>query len=287
MKRLSLAALILAAVFQSCDYVVDPVEGNNNNGGGNGGGGGDTLVRKILVEDYTGHTCGNCPEAAHAIEQMKGLSFGDQVVAVGVHAGFFAWTSGNLYSTDFQTAVGTEYDNFFGVSAVGNPNGMINRMDYNTSHIKPHGSWSTLVSGLVATPPDVNIEINNVYDSNTKQLTTNVETKFLNSMTGTYKLVVLLTEDSIIAPQKDYSMPSPANDTFYVHRHVLRDAINSTWGDTVGTGTISVGQVTTKNYVYNSLATTPGWNSSQCYVVAFVYDASNYRVIQAEEKKMR
>lgn len=285
MKRLFLAASILAVVFQSCDYIVDPIEDNGNSGGPVGGG--DTIVRKVLVEDYTGHTCGNCPEAAHAIEQMKALSFGDQVVAVGVHAGFFAWPSSGLYSADFQTTTGTEYDNFFGVSAVGNPNGMINRMDYNTSHIKPHGSWSTIVAGIVNTPPDINIEISNTYDSNTKQLTTNVETKFLNAMTGTYKLVVLLTEDSIVAPQKDYSLPSPANDTFYVHRHVLRDAINSTWGDTVGTGTISAGLVTTKNYVYNGLTTSPSWNPSRCHVVAFVYDASNYRVIQAEERKMR
>lgn len=244
-------------------------------------------MRKILVEDYTGHTCGNCPQAAEVIEQIKGLSFGDQVVAVGIHAGFFAWTSGSLYDNNFQTATGTAYDNFFGVSAVGNPNGMINRMDYNTSHIKAHGSWSTLVSGLVGTPPDVNIEISNTYDPNTKQLTSNIETKFLNSMTGNYKLVALLIEDSIVSPQKDYSLPSPANDTFYVHRHVLRDAINSTWGDTVGTGIISAGLLNTKNYVYTGLATNTGWNPNKCYVVAFVYDISNYRVIQAEEKKIK
>jgi hypothetical protein len=289
MKRIFFAAaFIAAAVFQSCDYVVDPLEDNGNTGGGNGGGGGgDTLVRKVLIEDYTGHTCGNCPEAALAIEQIKGLSFGDQVVPVAVHAGFFAWTSGSLYSTNFQTATGTTYDNFFGISAVGNPNGMVNRMDYNTSHIKPHGSWSTIVSGIVNTDPDVNIEINNTYDSNTKQLITNVETKFLNSMNGTYKLVVLLIEDSIVAPQKNYALPSPSNDTFYVHRHVLRDVINTAWGDTVGTGTISAGLVTPKNYVYNGLASNSSWKPNKCYVVAYVYDVSNYRVIQAEEKKMK
>lgn len=280
-KLLFIASIVSAITIQSCDYVEVPqqtVDGNTPDS--------EQVVRKVLIEDYTGHTCGNCPEAAAAIQQVKGV-YGEQVVSVAVHAGFFASPQTAPYTADFRTATGTAYDNFFGISAVGNPNGMVNRMDYSTSsHVKAYTSWGTLAGNILALPPDVHIKITNTFDNNTMQLSSGIETKFLNTMSGTYKLVVLLTEDSIVAPQKDYSQ-TPSDILTYVHRHMLRDAVNSTWGDTVATGSINAGTLDTKNFVYNGIASNSSWNADHCYVVAFVYDAATYEVIQAEEKKVK
>lgn len=279
MKNLFFAALA-AIAFQSCDHVEVPqqtVEPTNP---------GDTtevVLRKILVEDYTGHTCGNCPDAAGDLKSIQELYPG-QVIAVAIHAGDFAKPSTAPFTADYRTATGNEYHDFFGFSFF--PSGMVNRSNYPAGgHILSNDTWDDSVAAFVNDPPEIGIELTNTYDSNSKSLSVNVKTSFLSAMSGTYKLVVLLVEDSVISAQKDYSrVPSTIPD--YAHRHMLRDAVNSTWGETIATGTINAGTLDTKNYIYNGLASN-SWSAGHCYVVAYVYDAASYRVIQAEEKKVK
>ena len=63
MRNLFLAALTLTAV-ASCDYIDEPFR--NPNGGGSTEANGDTVLqteRAVLVEDFTGQQCKNCPKA--------------------------------------------------------------------------------------------------------------------------------------------------------------------------------------------------------------------------------
>ena len=108
---------------------------------------------------------------------------------------------------------------------------------------------------------------------------------------GTYKLVVLLTEDSIIAEQVDYSKPTGSQFiTNYEFNHVLRGAINSTWGDAIFTTSANLNDSVVKsytNYIINS-----NYRAGKCHVVAYVYDAdaaspTHYEVYQAEEQKVK
>jgi hypothetical protein len=282
MKRILFSCLMLAAfIIQSCDYVEVPQQTVNS-----GGPDSEQVVRKVLVEDYTGHTCGNCPGAAATVQQLM-TTYGEQVIPIAVHAGYFADPAAAPYTDDFRTAAGTAYDNFFGISAIGNPNGMVNRINFpSAQHIKDYHTWGGYVDSLLQIAPEVNIKITNTYDNNTRQLSTNIETKFLAAQSGTYKVVVLITEDSIVSPQKDYNQ-TPSDILTYTHRHMLRDAINSTWGDTVATGTINAGTLSTKSYVYNGITSHALWIPSRCYVVAYVYDALTYQVLQAEEKRVK
>lgn len=286
--RLALCLIAYTLFLSSCDKVKDPYSTNT-------GGGEDTTVikvRKVLLEDYTGHTCGNCPEAALTAQTIKS-TYGDRLVVVGVHAGFYANPAAAPYGYDFRTAVGTDYDNFFDVGLAGNPNGMVNRIGYpGNTHIKSHGTWGGIVSTLMAEAPAAYIKITNSYNAGV--LNTTVRSEFLNFMSGTYKLVVVLTEDSIVKPQVDYSKPPGQQDVLnYVHRHVLRSAISSTsWGDVIATGSVAAGDTAVNTFQYTLPATFPSTNGivpdvDHCYVVAFIYDAATYEVIQVEEKKIK
>ena len=42
--------------------------------------------RKVLIEDFTGQRCINCPNAADKIEQLK-EEYGTSIIAVGIHSG--------------------------------------------------------------------------------------------------------------------------------------------------------------------------------------------------------
>jgi hypothetical protein len=296
MKKYTFILFILINLlgFQSCDYVANPNETNQSTGPGNV----DTTehIRRVLVEDYTGHKCTACPQAAIEAENLIN-TFGEQVVVVAVHAGFFATPStpsgapAGSYLVDFRTAAGNAYDSptYFGISSIGNPNGMINRKDYNASsgdHVKSYGSWASEVSALLAKPAVADISITNTYDAATRSLSINAVSQFVSDTltNGNYNLVVMITQDSI----SDWQLNGSTHVPDYIHRHVLRANVNGTWGENIVNGTITPTGTISKNYVY-SLPTAYLGNAcdaSKCHVVAFIYNVTNYEVIQAAEKKV-
>ena len=87
MRNLFLAALALAAV-ASCDYIDEPFR--NPNGGGSTEANGDTVLqteRAVLVEDFTGHQCKNCPKASKVLKQLDSLYGSAKVIGLAIHAG--------------------------------------------------------------------------------------------------------------------------------------------------------------------------------------------------------
>lgn len=291
--------LIIALFIVSCDYVNNAIPPSTAASGTTGGAGvdlTDSIIssnpsqRKAMVEDYTGHKCGNCPAAAQQLTSIEG-TYPDKIVPIAVHAGYFAKVAGT-YTTNFQTADGDAYDLAFGNSAAGNPNGLINRIGYGTaSFIKQWSSWSTEAANIIAIPAKFQIKIKYKYNTGSLLMNTSITVKSLANNTGTYKLVVVLTEDSIIAEQLDYSLPVGSQFiTNYRFNHVLRGAINSAWGDAIFTTGASLNASETKTM--NAFQINSNFKPSKCHVVAYIYDAdaaspTYYEVLQAEELKLK
>lgn len=290
MKKIILHSVILLTLITaiaSCDFVnnvnppVDPSSPTTT---------GAIVYRNVLVEDYTGHKCGNCPTAAIQLKSLE-AQYPGKVIPLAVHAGFFAQT--NLtYPTDFQNSVGDAYDLQFGNSAAGNPNGLVNRVGYGTgAFIKQWSSWSSEVSQQLQKAAIFKIKIHNTFNTATNELSTDVTVKSLASNIGTYKLVVLLTEDSIIAEQLDYTKPSGQQTILnYEFNHVLRSAVNSTWGDAVFTTSANVNDSVVK--AYHNIPVNASYRPSKCHVVAYIYDAAAssptyYEVLEANEEKVK
>jgi hypothetical protein len=79
----------------------------------------------------------------------------------------------------------------------------------------------------------------------------------------------------------------------YVHNHVLRAAINSTFGDQLSSKAIKTGEKFNKKYTFNIPAdnSTPGltyyWRPEKLRVVAIVHDnGGTYNVLQAAEAEL-
>lgn len=281
--------LFVSILFISCDKVDGPFRENAESGGTVDTSGtasdGFTRFRKVLVEDYTGHKCGNCPEAGNAANNLNTL-FGKKAVVVAIHAGFFATPSATgMYSYNFTTPVGNNLDNFFAISKAGNPNGMVNRKGHpNNKHIIPYSAWDDSVQSISKNAPNALLKISNSYNETNNTVSTTVNSKFLSNLTGEYKLSVYLVEDSIINWQKDYSK-SPSDNPNYAHRHVFRGAFNnSAWGETVVSGAITdTNKVYTKSY---NLVLGTDWKPKKAYVVAFIYNSTTYEILQVEERKV-
>ena len=258
----------------SCDKIDEPYTKKNN-------GGGDTnnVVRKVLLEDYTGHKCVNCPAAAIIAHDLKDY-YKERLIIMSVHAGYFAMpSSSGDYSYDFRTPVGNELDQYFGISNIGNPNGMVNRKKISGSQVINPNNWGTAIGDIIDLPPDASISIENTFNNTSRKLSMNVETKLLNQISGNYSLCVYILEDSIVAAQKnnDPAVGDTPDILDYVHRHVLRGSVNDTWGESIGTETAA------KNYSYTLNAE---WDADNCYILAFIYNDDSKEIIQAEEKKV-
>ena len=271
----------ISITFYSCDYVKDVRDPNAEIVRGN---------RKVLVEDYTGHKCGNCPAAADTLKYLEN-KYAGQVVPLAIHAGFFA-NINVTYPTDLRNAIGNAYDTQFGISTAGNPNGLINRGGYGTGgFIKAYSSWEGELSQMLSRSAKFEIKIKNTFTSANSNLNTSITIKSLTNNSGQYKLVVLLSEDSIIAEQLDYRLPSGSQlIQNYEFKHVLRDAVNSTWGDAVFTSGAITNDSITKAYTNYKISS--NYRPSKCHVIAYVYDAdpnsaTYYEVLQVEEASVK
>jgi len=268
-------AIIIPIAFFSCDKIDGPYLRKVDTGNVN------TTSKKILLEDFTGHYCPNCP-AAHEVAADLKNQYGKSLIIVSIHAGQLAnpSSSGN-YSTDFRTVAGNElYSNF---QVPYDPIGMINRKAINGNVLVDYNNWGSNIAQMIQDVAIATIKIENTYTSSTKQLSVKVESKFLETDDINYKLCVYLTEDSIVAYQKHQNTATglPEDIPNYVHRYVLRDAINGTFGDLISEDLLEINKTYTTTLAPYTLK--PEWVAQHCSVVAFIYNENTKEVIQVEE----
>lgn len=300
-KVLYCLVLLVSFFFTSCDYIQNPYPEVNANVS-------DTAscpapvfpiltnhIKKILIEDFTGHTCGNCPKAAKVLYEIDSIYPG-RIIGLGLHVGGYAAPApgynsspSTAYTADYRTTVGEMYDAKFGASDFGLPQGMFNRKQYdaiNKTQLQFYPNWKTYIASIIAEPAVADLQISSDYTNSTRKICLAVRDSFLTTMSGTFNLVVLLTQDSII----DWQDYIGVNKSDYVHRHVLRDAItpSGAWGELIGAGTITAGTKNIKRFAYTVPATFKGTSCdvNKCHLLAFIYNTTTYEIIQAEEVKV-
>ncbi len=239
-----------------------------------------TNVRKILIEDYTGFKCGNCPAAGEIATSLE-EKYPGRVMIMEVHAGFFA-TPDSKHTYDFRTPVGDELDQFFGISKVGNPNGMIDRINLNGSQIIPPVSWDAAIQSLLDSVPEMNLKLTAYYSQGNGEISVDADVTYLSGGGPNDYLCVYIIEDSIVQYQTDYRK-NPIDIPNYVHNHVLRASFNGTWGEQLYNGTIKAGSVIRKSYSFK-IPEGSDWRLNKLKILAFVNDyGKTYKIFQAEE----
>ena len=220
--------------------------------------------RGVLIEDYTGQYCVNCPRATEEIERLV-EQYGDtSVIAVAIHSGPFSKNKGEL--TPLYTEVGDMYFNTWGLSA--QPVGLVDRLF--DSFPFSFTDWAGGVNYEIAIEPPVGFQTDVDYDKDTRQAAIEVQTIGLASDLVSGKLQVWLIEDSIDSFQL---MPDGSREEHYNHMHVFRASVNDSWGDELS---VDHGQVAVKNY---ELRLDPVWVPEHCSIVTFLYDNTGVRQV--------
>ncbi len=276
MKRYKalLKSLFVAVVmfFAGCDKIDPPytTEVDHDHNGENG-----EVVSRVLLEEFTGHQCPNCPEASKAAKDLKAL-YGDQLVILTIHAGWFANTDDDLFSYDFTTPVGSALADHFNVQQF--PIGLVNRTRFGGSLLLSHSAWAEAIPQLTDQPPGFDIHIDSAYDPDENTLKVDVNVYVLESSDCNYRLSVFLTESGIVKPQKtnDPDYPSGVIED-YEHNYVLRASFNDVWGEILNDASISPGMSFQKTY---SLNWDNEWIPENSKIVAFVHHALTEEVMQ-------
>lgn len=97
------------------------------------------VVHKILFEEYTGHRCTNCPAGHQEINRLL-TEYGDDLVVVAIHSGYFAQPMGDIFNYDFRTTAGDKICELFTSSPldIPNPAAMTNR---NGDFVSTTANW--------------------------------------------------------------------------------------------------------------------------------------------------
>ena len=296
---------ILLFNITSCDIIEGPylIDNNTNPVDTN------TFVKKVLIEDFTGHRCPNCPAAAEELASLQDF-YGDRVIGIAIHPSSQAFSTpspltASSYTYDFRTQFGDDIDNIFEITTVGLPRGMVNRTGFDTQHQLGKDEWSSIVQMELEKAPIFGITLSsNVSNGNgtisiTAEALTNINLDKKEKIED-YNIVICLTEKNIVQWQKDNTAGDIED---YEHNHVLRTMINTTFGESIGNSfvdgdiwekdysiDITTLENTNENYSLNTLFMGNGnckeWNEDNMEIVVYIYNTSNNEIVQVEEKHL-
>lgn len=263
MKKISYILLLALTALCACDEVspdsrltyVEPPE----------------VKRAVLIEDFTGQHCANCPRATEEIERLI-EEYGDSVViAVAIHSGPFSkGMDGEL--TPLYTEVGDEYFKRWNLSS--QPVGLVDRI-FGPMALN-YTDWGGGVNYELAYEAPVAFVVSTNYDDETRLASIDVQTIGIDSGYVSGKLQVWLTEDSIDSFQY---MPDGSKNEHYNHMHVFRASVNDPWGDDINVGH---GEVVRKTY---DIKLNQEWVPRHCAVVTFLYDNDGVRHVAKQALK--
>lgn len=256
--------LLLLAFTISCDTIDDPLK--NDLGFIDLP---DSTNKVVLIEEFTGADCNNCPNAVERIHDYL-ESFPGRLVVLSIHESNFAVPDAE-HPIDYRVPEGTELYKFF--APIGVPSGMFDRKGYPDSHSKLLGDWDNAITAALAEKASIEINASFQYDTLANEIRLQTSSNAVERLENNEDLYLsaFLIEDSIISPQ---TMPNGSIKEDYVHMHMLRAGFNGPWGTSVPSGSVP-------EHNEFSLAIKPEWNLKNCSAVVFVYDRNTHEVLQA------
>ncbi len=212
---------------------------------------------KILVEDYTGTWCTNCPRVAYHLEEAVNLN--PNVIPVAIH--YSRWQGDDPYGfADISTLISD-----FNIQALPSP--VVNR----TKGFIWDDSQFSILQAELDKPQPLGLAVN----SNVSGSSLNIDVKVrfdMDFQSKNLNLVIYITENGLYADQANstgyYGGQNPIPG--FEQKHTLRTAINGLYGLSIPPAETTANNVYTYNYSGNIPAEVSDINN--CEIVVFVID---------------
>ena len=244
----------------------------------------------VLIEDYTGHKCLTCPNAADVAHGVH-LNNPNRVFVASIHSGpgTTSFQSANPNHTKYYTdhtnpdgiAYGNEFKNGYGFFA--NPQGNVNRAKGNGLMFTLSGMWQSRADDIMnANVLKANIQSVFNYYSSTNGGFLHVEIEKKTSEAINMNSVVYVIQDSLVDWQL---MPDNSDNEFYVHRDKHLGSIdNNAFGVNAFTADAAAGDKVILDYSYKI---PNGLDASNMHLLIYVYDTDTYEILQVIKQKIQ
>ena len=206
--------------------------------------------RVVLIEDFTGQDCVNCPNAHETIDGLI-EQYGDNVVPVSIHAGQLSIP--DTKPLGLATEEGEYYAKQANVTIY--PSGLVDRLGTPSTP----NEWPTLVYNDIQVPSLFDLDLNAYCENGIikvkAEMTANLESDVI--------LQLWVVESSIVAMQKTLDTGTYKFD--YVHNNVFRACVNGLDGQPVSL--VSLVKQTSES----EIALNERWKTENLAIVGFLY----------------
>lgn len=223
----------------------------------------------VLLEEYTGVRCINCPTATQEAHELAKYYI-DRVILMAVHATELADTN-KSYPLYLKTPEGNQWNSDYTVGYV--PRGLVNRAKYNSAFPINKDKWASAIDVQLAKPVVCVLKGSATYNSASKQITANLSAYFKSTLPAGAKVCLYITEDGIQGKQanNDPNVGTTPDIDPYTFDNTFRGSMNSTYGEQL-TASIEVNKIYTYSKTFT--VTNQAWNTGNLYIIALVTNAS-------------
>lgn len=255
--------------------------------------------KMVLLEDFTGVSCVNCPNA-DAEDSTLHTIYPGQIASICEFPSVQGLSGPPAGATTTQSFVISDASNNYDLLG----GGLLGQLpeDAFDRKILPGQSiilqnnevqWQGFVSGELAIAPPMNVDIlSQSYNTTSGKLTVKIKVTYTSVVNVNNFISAAITEDSIMEPQKSLGLPKPIAN--YMHNHVLRGFIFPATGlQLTSSGTHTAGDIYSPGNTYivefSTYINTAVWVPAHCNIVAFVHDesASSFQVYQSAISRLQ
>lgn len=249
---------------------------------------------EVLVEEFTGQSCTNCPAAHENLEKIR-EEHDNRVNVIGLYYEGIGQTkppTGAKY--DLRQPESKEIANtvYGGVNSI--PSAGVERFSPSGAGIKlAQAEWVNAITTRLAVPTPVNIKIDSRYNAADRIDSVKIMLSYTGTVSYSHNLCIAVLEDSIIDKQEYPSTHPiyPEENPNYVFTNVFRKMVTgSISGDAVLPSIPSKGpgRVIIRNYTYK---VPEEYNPDHCRIVAYLIKTEGTTdkgiIIHSRQAKMK
>ena len=228
--------------------------------------------KTVLIKDFTGVRCVNCPAAAEYVHNLQHQLGEDHIFIMSVHAGYLAQPLGQF--PDFLTDEGTEWYN----NHDSNPLFAVDHVALTDGNTLLAEQIDAPVAAALEENQSFEIMVTPNYDETSRQLNVGVKAVALADKEGAFSITACLVEDHIIGWQTIVG----GVDREYDFRNVLRGTLNGAYGDIFESIQVEADETFNFNY---STELNADYNADECYLM--VYVSLGDKILQTAVKKIK
>lgn len=234
--------------------------------------------RNVLVEEFTGATCANCPAARDMLTSISDQNPG-RIIPIEIHIFNFQQSKpahGARY--DLRTEAGTAIGQQIYSAVSGMPSAGFNRLPFQGELLHYTPKWAGAIDEALKAPGILNLDLSSQFDPSSRVATIHVRVTYAQAVNEKQYLSLALLEDDLIDIQE---FTHGKFDSAYAFKHTLRDFLTPVTGIEflADLDNKEPGRVYERWFTYE---VPEDFQVKNCQLVAFVHrhDAQSKEVLQ-------